>query len=129
MTKTESPTEIWSPCSSAASRTAAPLTKVPFRLSRSRMPYRSPSRVITQCFRESEGSLIENRFEGSRPTETSTLDRAKLESFNGPAMTSNLGFTCVLARSPELFSTPQVMLHRSLDIVPVSEQIALYPFG
>src|SRR5690349_16927489 len=107
---------------------AIPLTKVPLRLSRSRIEYRSPVRRMMQCRRDREGSLIDSRLAGSRPTGTSAFDRAKLESFNGPAIACNLGFTYApRAWSPHLFSTLRDSVHKICGHCPISEQIALYP--
>src|SRR3954453_9264114 len=92
-TKIESPMEIRSPCCSQVSFTETPLTRVPLRLSRSRILKRSPSDVITQWRRDKEGSLTENALPGSRPIVDSTAVIAKLESLLGPTITESLGIT------------------------------------
>src|SRR6266404_34494 len=89
--KEESPTAISSPCCSPCSSTAAPFTRVPLRLSRSRTRNLPSCTLSRQCFRETDGSMIAIPFDASLPTVTSPSDRGIVESFKGPESTSSLG--------------------------------------
>src|SRR5947209_1251653 len=91
-TRRDSPTAIWSPCSSACSRMGFPLTNVPFMLSRSKSRNESPVRRTAQCRRESSESAMRTEFEESRPIDNSAPPSSKAESFRGPATATSLGF-------------------------------------
>ncbi len=67
----ELPIWISSPSAKVRSRTGTPLTKLPLRLSRSRISYCPSRETMTQCCREREGSLTDKRLDGFRPTENS----------------------------------------------------------
>ena len=67
-------------------------------------------------------------FDGSRPIRTSESDRKKVECASGPAAAWSLGFTgSILGGEP--FITIQDSRNTDNNLVPLSEQLVVYPTG
>src|SRR5215469_9652937 len=80
-----------SPCSSAFSRVGTPLTRVPFRLSRSRICNFPSARQMEQCFLETSGSLRATGFVGSLPIVVSVSARGIVVPLSGPVIAISRG--------------------------------------